>query len=177
MSSNCFPCHLTLTNTYNTMDSVDSVLVMLLCQSIIELVWWLGKSLPTGFALILVCVTRSSTFKAIELTASIMPILFAHASSVSWPADQAISKLNPFRNTPSQYHHNKTIDHMRRFHTLLNCSQWFHLKQTTHRFRNYVGRIWLPGKWSGSSKVGFVSSRLLESFHMTNCISKWSIFR
>ena len=35
---------------------------------------------------------------------------------------------------------------------------------------------WLPGKWSGSSKVGFVSSRLLESFHMTNDISKWSIF-
>ena len=30
----------------------------------------------------------------------------------------------------------------------------------------------LPGKWSGSSKVGFVSSRLLELFHMTNCISK-----
>ena len=31
---------------------------------------------------------------------------------------------------------------------------------------------WLPGKWSGSSKAGFVSSRLLESFHMTDDTSK-----
>ena len=43
------------------------------------------------------------------------------------------------------------------------------------KFLNRNG--WLPGKWSGSSKVGFVSSQLLKNFHMANDISKWSVFR
>jgi len=58
-------------------------------------------------------------------------------------------------------------------------SVYFHRSVLNHIFDLGVYYFWcrLPGKWSGSSKVGFVSSRLLELFHMTNCISKWSIFR
>ena len=51
---------------------------------------------------------------------------------------------------------------------LMNMSDLLELSKGLSK----IGAKGYAGKWSGSSKVGFVSSRLLESFHMANDMSK-----
>ena len=71
--------------------------------------------------------------------------------------------------------HANSKEKNKRLTSVLRSEKVSETKTKTLAHTYHMTKSGLPGKWSGSSKVGFVSTRLLESFHMTN-ISKWFIF-